>query len=180
MPRRSRRPGPARVGGPETLSDDLDAAREAALRLLERSRRTRFDLTRRLRDHGYSATVIEQALDRLAGVGLVDDVEYARAWLAGRLGRRPAGARRLEQELRALGISAEDVTTARARLEEERGAADEVAVARKVIAQAERRTRGLDPRVRRRRLYELLARRGFDGDTIEQALRDEPDDDGSE
>ena len=44
---------------------------------------------------------IDEVLDRLAAVGLVDDVEYARAWLAGRWGRRSAGWRRLEQELRA-------------------------------------------------------------------------------
>jgi hypothetical protein len=45
-----------------------------------------------------------------------------------------------------------------------------VAAARRVIAQAEGRLRGLEPRVRRQRLYGLLARRGFDGDTIATAL----------
>jgi long-chain acyl-CoA synthetase len=39
-----------------------------------------------------------------------------------------------------------------------------------VIAQAERRLRGLEPRLRRQRLYALLARRGFDGDVIRRAL----------
>src|SRR5437762_9036547 len=84
-------------------SDDAESCREAALRLLERSRRTRSDLTRRLRDKGFTAPTIEIVLERLAGVGLVDDVEFARAWLAGRWGRRPSGLRRLEQELRARG-----------------------------------------------------------------------------
>ena len=159
---------------PEARSGDLEAAREAALRLLERTRRTRSDLARRLREKGFVPEVTEQVLERLAGVGLVDDVEYGRAWLAERWGRRPAGWRRLEQELRMRGVSAEDIARARSRLEEEQGGADEVAAARKVVAQAERRYRSLDPRVRRQRLYALLARRGFDGDTIEQALRAEP------
>jgi SOS response regulatory protein OraA/RecX len=47
---------------------------------------------------------------------------------------------------------------------------DEVAAARKVVAQAARRYRGLEARVRRQRLYALLVRRGFDGDVIRQAL----------
>lgn len=164
---------------PGTPSEDLAAAREAALRLLERMRRPRSDLERRLRDRGFAAATVEQALDRLAGVGLVDDVEYARAWLAGRWGRRPAGWRRLEQELRARGIATGDIAAARTRLEEEQGGADEVTAARKVIAGAERRTRGLDARTRRRRLYALLVRRGFDGETIEEAMRapDETQDD---
>jgi regulatory protein len=103
-------------------------------------------------------------------VGLVDDVEYARAFMAGRRARRTAGQRRVEQELRARGVSAEDVGAALARLDEEQGPMDEVAAARKVIAQAERRTRALEPRVRRQRLYALLARRGFDKDVIRRAL----------
>ena len=157
----------------EERASDAQAAREAALRLLERTRRTRLDLSRRLRDKGYTAAIVEQVLDRLAEVGLVDDVEYARAYLESRLGRRTAGWRRLEQELRIRGVGAEDVATARAQLEE-RGAqmGDEVS-ARRVIAQAERRYAKLDPRTRRQRLYALLARRGFDSDVIEAALREE-------
>jgi regulatory protein len=151
-------------------SQDADACREAALRLLERQRRTRSDLARRLHDKGYAAATVEAVLDRLAGVGLVDDVEYARAFMAGRRARRSAGARRIEQELRARGVPADDVEAARARLDAEQGAMDEVAAARKVVAQAERRLRGLEPRVRRQRLYGLLSRRGFDADTIAAAL----------
>ena len=160
---------PARVAEADR-SDDLGACREAALRLLERQRRTRSDLERRLRDKGYAGATIGEALDRLAVVGLVDDVEYARACMAGRRARRAAGARRIEQELRARGVSAEDIEAASARLDAEQGGMDELAAARKVVAQAERRSRGIEPRLRRQRLYALLARRGFDGDVIRRAL----------
>lgn len=163
--RRARAPLDAERAG------DLDAAREAALRLLERTRRTRSDLAKRLRDRGYAAGVIEQTLDRLAAVGLVDDLEYACAFLRGRASRRPSGRRRLEQELRARGVGAEDVARAFARRGEEGGGPDEAEGARRVLAQAERRYRGLDARARRQRLYALLMRRGFDRDAIEAALR---------
>lgn len=153
---------------PET--EEITAAREAALRLLERTRRTRSDLARRLRDKGHAAGVVIETLDRLVAVGLVDDVEYARAFLAGRWGRRPAGWRRLEQQLRAKGVASDDAAAARARIEEREGPADEVTAARRVVALAERRYATLEPRVRRQRLWALLFRRGFDGDTIEQAL----------
>jgi len=154
-------------------ASDPEAAREAALKLLERTRRTRADLRRRLRDQGFAGVVVSQVIERLAGVGLLDDVEYARAFLAGRWGRRAAGWRVLERDLRQRGVEREDIDRARARFEAEQGPADEVRLARRVAAQAERRYAALDPRVRRQRLYALLARRGFDGDTIEQALRRE-------
>ncbi|HEY3217189.1 MAG TPA: regulatory protein RecX [Candidatus Eisenbacteria bacterium] len=171
MTLRSRR----RTAPREPTTGDPAAAREAALRLLERTRRTRSDLARRLREKGYASPVVEEVLDRLAAVGLVDDTEYARAYLAGRWGRRPAGWRRLEQELRRRGVSIEDVAAGRTRLGQETGAADELATARRVVAQAARRYARLEPRARRQRLYSLLARRGFDADTIEQALASPPD-----
>jgi len=164
---RVRRPSGRAMG---ERSSDLEACREAALRLLERQRRTRSDLERRLHDKGFESATVTEVLDRLTAVGLVDDVEYARAFLAGRRARRTAGQRRVEQELRARGVSAEDIATASVRLDEDQGAVDEVAAARKVVAQAERRYRGLEPRVRRQRLYALLVRRGFDGGVIRQAL----------
>ena len=150
---------------------DPEATREAALKLLERTRRTRSELARRLRDKGFAATAIDEVLDRLERVGLVDDTEYARAWLAGRWGRRPTGWTRLRQDLRGRGVSDEAIDAARAQIEQrEGGAADEVETARRVVEQASRRYASLEPRVRQQRLYALLARRGFDGDTIRRAL----------
>ena len=169
---------PARLAEADR-STDVGACREAALRLLERQRRTRSDLERRLRDKGYAGVAVGEVLDRLAAVRLVDDVEYARAFMAGRRARRSAGARRIEQELRARGVSAEDIGAASARLDAEQGGMDELAAARKVVVQAERRNRGTEPRLRRQRLYALLARRGFDGDIIRRAL-DLPEEVGPE
>lgn len=161
-----------RRGIASAITDDsLEKARQSALRLLDRQRRTRSDLERRLRDKGHAPTLIADVLARLGAVGLVDDVEYARAFLNERWGRRSAGWRRLQAELRKRGVSPEDIETARLRFEEERGAADEVTAARRAIAQAARRYAALDARIRRQRLFAMLIRRGFDGDVIEQALR---------
>jgi regulatory protein len=113
---------------------------------------------------------VDEVIARLEAVGLVDDVEYAHAFLAGRWGRRAAGWRRLEQDLRQRGVDASDVAAARARLEVDRGPTDEAAMARRVVEQAARRYAALEPFERRRRLWALLARRGFAPDTIEQVL----------
>ena len=165
--------GRPRIALSEERASDPAAAREAALKLLERTRRTRSDLARRLREKGYALATIEQVIGRLAEVGLVDDVEYARAYLESRARRRTAGWRRLEQDLRARGVSADDIGAARARLEEREGHEDETVAARRVVAQAARRYAKLDPPVRRQRVYALLVRRGFDGDVIAAALREE-------
>lgn len=172
---RARRPAP----DAEPIADP-DACREEALKLLERTRRPRADLAKRLADRGYGATTIEEVLDRLVAVGLVDDTEFARAFLAGRWGRRPSGWRRLQQELRAKGIGDADVTAARALIEQREGAVDELSAARKLLAQAGHRYAKLDPRARNQRLYALLARRGFDGEVIRRALSLRDDEAGEE
>ena len=155
--------------------------REAALKLLERTRRTRRDLERRLKEKDFDAATIATTLDRLTEVGLVDDVEYARAWLAGRWGRKPSGWRRLEQELRAKGVSQEHAQRARELLSERGNAPDEIESAAKLVAQARKRYARLEPQVQRQRLYALLARRGYDGDIIRRALElKEPLESGAE
>ncbi|MEO5618351.1 MAG: regulatory protein RecX, partial [Candidatus Eisenbacteria bacterium] len=152
------------------------SAREDALKLLDLQRRTRRDLTRRLRDKGHDAAEIETVLDRLAELKLIDDVEYARAFIAGRWGRRAAGWRKIEMDLRGRGVSADDIAAGRERFVAEQGGAEEAvageaASALRVVQQAERRYAALDPRTRRQRLTALLLRRGFSYDTIEQVLR---------
>ena len=160
---------PRRDPGAEPVTDP-EATREAALRLLERTRRTRAELERRLHEKGFAAATVAEVLDRLARVGLVDDAEFARAFLAGRWGRRTSGWRKLQLQLRGKGVSDGDVKAARAAIEEREGAIDEITAARALVAQASRRYAALEPRVRQQRLYALLARRGFDGGTIRRAL----------
>jgi regulatory protein len=163
------------------MSDVSTPCREAALKLLERTRRTRRDLERRLEEKDFDAATIASTLDRLAEVGLIDDVEFARAWLAGRWGRKPSGWRRLVQELRAKGISEEDAERARELLSERGSAPDEVGSAAKLVAQARKRYARLEPQAQRQRLYALLARRGYDGDVIRRALElKEPLESGAE
>jgi regulatory protein len=171
---RTRRPADA-----EPITD-VDACREAALKLLERQRRPRLDLARRLADKSFAAPAVEEVLDRLVAVGLIDDTEYARAFLAGRWGRRPSGWKRLQQELRARGIADADVLAARGLVEQREGGVDELSTARKLIAQAARRYAKLEPRARQQRLYALLARRGYDGDVIRRALSLRDDEAGEE
>jgi regulatory protein len=167
--------GARSAAGPLDEADQTpERVREAALRLLDRQRRTRSDLARRLREKGFALGTIDPVLDRLTEVGLIDDVEYARAFLAGRWGRRAAGWRRLEQQLRMKGVPAPDILAARAKLEEREGNVDEVTAARRAITQAARRYAHFQPHVRRQKLWALLSRRGFDGDVIDRALR-EPD-----
>ncbi len=173
MPSRSAARPRGRRRGPRVVRDpsDPEAAREAALQLLERVRRTRFQLEAKLRERGFREDVIATLLDRLTAVGLVDDLGYAQAFLRERMTRRGAAWRRLELELRRRGVSTEIVVQARESTWEELGGKEsEAAAARRILTQVGGRYRKLDPRARKRRLAALLARRGFEWATIAEVL----------
>lgn len=157
------------------MSDETERAREAALRHLERKRRTRRELEERLRRAGIAAGAAREALDRLAAVGLVDDLEYARAYLRERLGRRPVGERLLRQGLVSRGVGREHADQALEELRSPAGspeAGGEGARARRAAAELARKYAKLDAGERRRRLLAALARRGFDFDTAREAIEE--------
>ena len=171
----------------EVSPRDVDKAREAALRLLDRSRKTRRDLARKLIEREHGPEAVTAALDRLARVGLVDDVEYAKAFVRSKLARRAVALRVVRQELKRRGVSDPDAEQALAELDAESlvdetqrgdagaalrrlGGAGERARAERALAPLWRRHRALDPRERRARCAAAMARRGFDYGTVAEAL----------
>jgi regulatory protein len=151
------------------------AAQEIALRALERTRRTRRELERRLKERAVEAEAACEALNRLERVGLIDDLEYARAFLREKLARRAVGARLLRGQLLARGVGGAVADQAMAELAASDAAAastrTELDRASRAAAQFARRYARLDPRTRRQRLSAALVRRGFDYDTVSEALR---------
>ena len=93
----------------------------AAARLLESRSRSVADLRTRLARAGWPAGFVDQALERLADIGLLDDEAYARGWLESRDRGRPRGERVLRQELRLRGVAGD---VAAAALDERREAAN--------------------------------------------------------
>jgi regulatory protein len=165
----------------------VEKAREAALRLLDRSRKTRHELEKKLIEREHGPEAVAQALDRLARVGVVDDVEYAKAFVRSKLARRAVALRVVRQELRRRGVSEPDVEQALAQLDAEStvdeaqrgdanaplrrlGGAGERARAAHALAPLWRRYRALEPRERRTRCASALARRGFDYGTVSDVL----------
>jgi regulatory protein len=167
----------------------LGAAREYALRLLERprtERQVRVALARR----GFDGAVQEQVVARLRELRLLDDVAYARAYIEQALVRRPMGRRALVVALSRLGVSREHIGQALAQVEGgmvgategggvtggpgqafsegEEGGLEETA-ARRAARLWLRRNRG---RVDPRRLHGYLVRRGFEGDLAARTVRE--------
>jgi regulatory protein len=158
-------------------SDVGRSAREAALRLLAVRARSEGELDDRLRRKGYDERTSAEVVARLKSVGLVDDEEFARAWIDEKLRLRPCGPRRLVQELLTRRVPrglAERVVGETFRDH------DEVEVARRALASKARSTQRLDPAKRRARLQSFLLRRGFSYEVTSTVVRELTSESGGE
>jgi regulatory protein len=145
------------------------AALESALRLLAVRLRSRAEVQARLQRRGYPAEAIAGVITQLDGEGLLDDMRFSRAWVAGRLAIRPSGRVRLRRELQQKGVASEIIEQVlQAGLSESEERAQAVALAQRRSA----RYRREPPEVAVRRLAGVLQRRGFSTGAITAALRD--------
>jgi len=144
--------------------DDPEIVLAAALRFLEVRQRSIAEVRRRLAQVGYRSELVEGAIERLLGLGILDDAEFAQTWVESRDRARPRGERALRRELQVKGIDRAIIDGSMEARRPEPGSADDpdVTAAEALIQRhASALARITDPRKRRQRAYVLLARHGF-------------------
>ena len=148
-----------------THEEKLRRAKDYALLLLSYRARTVKELCDRLKRKKFEPDIIDAAINRLKELKLLDDNKFARDYVEDRIKLRHKGKWVVRGELLKLGISKEQIEQALAQ------APDELEPAQELVHKYRSRHAGLEPEVRKRRLYALLARRGFSPDTIREALK---------
>ena len=129
----------------------------AATRALARRDYSERGLRERLTRGGVDAGELEETVTELLAVGLLDDERFADR-RARALAERGKGNSAIRFDLRRQGVDSELIEDALAGLEPERERAERIVV-----------RRGGGPKTAR-----LLASRGFDRDTVEAAVAQEP------
>ncbi|MEQ1857573.1 MAG: regulatory protein RecX [Longimicrobiales bacterium] len=165
------------------LEVDADVRiREAALTLLSHRARTRQELQRKLRGKRFDAARVDACLDRLEERGLLSDEAVAAAFVRDRLKFRPRGRARLSSELRTKGVAADVAENTIARVFEDEAVSDAQLARESGSAWLSRQGAKLRTALgsatptperdkARRRLHGYLARRGFRGDALTDAIR---------
>jgi regulatory protein len=151
------------VPGEDASPDDPQAARLAALKLLNRRDHCAAELIAKLAGRGITASTAEEAVRALERERLVDDARYAEHFVAYHA-ERGQGPVRIAMELRQLGVAAEVVE----------GAVDERSPAwRERCAAARRRRFGAGAPAEwteRARQARFLQYRGFSADQVRAAI----------
>jgi regulatory protein len=157
--------------GPVSSGKEPDAERDAraiALRLLAAMPRSRRQLSESMIRRGVQEDVVTQVLDRLAEVGLVDDVAYARAFVSSRRESRGLARPALAVELRRNGVDDDVVREVLQCVSDD----DEETSARALLARIWRDGSGVDTAVMARRAAGRLARRGYAPSLVSRLVRE--------
>jgi regulatory protein len=141
-----------------------------AYRLLGHRGRSREELRRRLLAKEHDAHAVDDALERLAADGFLDDAAFARSYVADKRRLQSWGAERIRRGLRELGVDAVNVDEALGAVDAERGEdGDEFDRALAVLRRRGAPEQPLE--AARRRAYQALQRRGFSSSVVYDAVR---------
>ena len=143
--------------------DEEQRAYERALRYIARRPHSEKEIANKLSRNRIEIPVQDRVLKRLRDVSLVDDVEFARAWVENRQLFRPKSGRMLKSELRGKGVSEEAIEAALEGFDEE-----EAILA--VVKKANKRYGDLSDEASNRRMRQFLARRGFSYELISSMI----------
>lgn len=153
---------------PDPPAPDPAAAREICLRLLERRPHTAAELAEALRKRGVPDEVAQPTLVRLSEVGLINDAEFAEAWVQSRRRHRHLGRQALTYELRRRGVADELIADATSAVTAEAEFAAAAALAERKLASL----RHVAADVQARRLLAMLARKGYAAEVAHRAVRE--------
>jgi regulatory protein len=140
--------------------DARESTYQKALHFLSFRPRSSQEVRQNLIKRGCDETLVEETLGRLQNAGLVNDEDFARAWVENRSTFRPRSKAALRVELRQKGLSDEVIQSV---LDEQ---VDEQALAFEAARKQARRYSGLEWPEFRQKLGGFLARRGFSYTTL--------------
>lgn len=135
--------------------DARETLYEKALHFLSYRPRSSQEVRRNLLKRGCDEALVEETMSRLEQNGLLNDRDFARAWVENRAAFRPRSASALRTELRQKGLSDEVIQSV---LNEN---VDEQTLAREAARKQARRYAGLEWAEFRQKMGGFLGRRGF-------------------
>ncbi len=150
-------------------ADPLSVARNIALRQLSLAPKTRFELEQQLAKKGVSESITKECLDRLTEVGLIDDLAYAGMFVRSKCVTKKISRSVLRMELRQKGIGDEHIEQALIQISDE----DEYEMATQLVIKKLRSMSGLEKEVIQRRLYGLLARKGYHSGIVIRVIKEQ-------
>jgi regulatory protein len=145
------------VSSSGSANDAHSQARNIVLNQLNFMPRSRKELETALAKRHIEPDVAKSVLDRFEEIGMVDDAAFAELLIRSRCNTKRVSRSVLRQQLRQKGVDQEIIEDALMVVTDE----DELRMATELVEKKLRAMSNLEPEVRKRRLFGLLARKGY-------------------
>jgi regulatory protein len=147
-------------------------AKNIAINYLSYRQRSSKEVMDHLTKKGFSRECSEAVTSQLKSVQMVNDLEFARAFVRDRLKRKPTGKALLRMQLLAKGITSSITDMVLAELISPQGQqASALQAAKRKIQITQFSKRNLDEEKQRKRLLDFLLRRGFSFEIALKTIR---------
>lgn len=149
------------------LEDEKRKALNSAYHLLSFRARSRKEISDRLQKKGFLANTIDEVIQKLERYDLLDDKKFAESWVRERSGKR--GKILLRVELFQKGIGEEIINKILESVDKEK----EIEAAREIVSKKFSIQKETDNEKIYRRARDLLLRKGFAYDVVNEVLKTE-------
>ncbi|MBI3617457.1 MAG: regulatory protein RecX [Candidatus Omnitrophica bacterium] len=149
------------------VKDTVTEAKKYIYRLLKIRFRSEKEVRDKLRKKGFSEPTADEAVGYFKAVGLVDDRQFTRKWIASRL-NKPFGIHRIRFELKEKGIAPELM---KEDLEQAMSEYSEMDVAVRLAKHQALKHRDIPREKVKQRVYGYLLRRGFNPAIVMKAVQ---------
>jgi regulatory protein len=156
------------VSSSGSADDAHSQARNIVLNQLNFMPRSRKELETALAKRNIEPDVSKSVLDRFEEIGMVDDAAYAELLIRSRCNTKRVSRSVLRQQLRQKGVNQEIIEEALLVVSD----ADELRMATELVERKARAMSRLEPEVRKRRLFGLLARKGYNTSIALRVIND--------
>jgi regulatory protein len=154
------------------MTEKETQAKNIAINYLSYRPRSSKEVIDHLMKKGFTHLCAENVVSYLQSAKMINDLEFAYAFVRDRLKRKPTGKALLHQQLLTKGISSSEIEKILAELispQSQQSAA--LQAAKRKMQLVQRSTKKMDTEKRKKRLLDFLLRRGFSYEIAQKAIR---------
>jgi regulatory protein len=156
--------------------DEYQFSKKSALDFLAYRIRSKKEIVDKLKNKNVSGETIEKTIRHLEKLGLINDEEFAKLLVQSSTGKNPSGKSVIKQKLYKKGISKDIIEKV---LSETFTEKNERTFILDIFSKYKKKLAGLDKNHQRKKMFEHLARKGFDFDIINEILNQKLKDESS-
>lgn len=146
--------------------DEYEKAKNKALQSITRAEKSEKKMREKL-SKDFEEDTIEQVIEFLKKYSLIDDERFAERIVSNDVNFKRVGKNKIKQNLYSKGIAREEIENAISEIDREKELENAIYLAEKKIS----KIKSTDKRVIKNKLYQHLAYKGFDYETINSAIR---------